>query len=154
MSDDGWIPDDEWKTIVRHVPIPSVDLVVLHDSGVVLGKRTNEPAKEEWFVPGGRIHKHETLRGAVHRVAKEELGIEVEIVERLGVYEHFYETADVSDVDGKHYLANGFVVKAASRPSDVDAQHSELRVFEELPVNLHEYTRNYLVDAESITNGT
>lgn len=145
-----WISDDEWATIVRHVPIVSVDLVVECDEGIVLGKRQNEPAKGEWFVPGGRVHKHETLREAVHRVADEELGIEVKIVEQLGAYEHFYETADVSDAGGKHYLANGFVVEATSYPSKSDAQHSELRMFEELPSDLHKYTQNYLVDASSV----
>ncbi|WP_132057813.1 NUDIX domain-containing protein [Halorussus amylolyticus] len=145
-----WISDDDWATIVRHVPIVSVDLVVKCDAGIVLGERQNEPAKGEWFVPGGRVQKHETLREAVYRVAEEELGIEVDIVERLGAYEHFYETADVSEAGGKHYLANGFVVEATTRPSETDAQHSELRAFEELPTDLHEYTRDYLVDTSGV----
>ena len=62
MSEDGpepveWIPDDGWRTIGRNVPVVSVDLLVLTDDGVVLAKRTNEPAKGEWFVPGGRVRK-------------------------------------------------------------------------------------------------
>lgn len=51
----GHIPAEDWATIVRNVPIPAVDLVVLHDGGVILGKRRNKPAKGEWFVLGGRI---------------------------------------------------------------------------------------------------
>ena len=150
MSDEGWIPDEEWETIVRHVPIPSVDLVVLHDDGVVLGKRTNEPAKGEWFVPGGRIHKGERLEDAVHRIATEELGIEVEIVERLGAYEHIYDTAEVDSDSGKHYVPVGFTVESLTEEIREDEQHSSVRVFEELPEELHTYTAQYLWDSERV----
>ena len=109
MSDE-WISDEDWRTIVANVPIVSVDLVVRREGGVLLGRRTNEPAKGAWFVPGGRVRKGETRREAVHRVASEELGSDVEIVESLGAFEHQYETADVDNVDSKHYLANGYVV--------------------------------------------
>ena len=48
-------------------------------------------------MPGGRVHKHERLDDAVHRVADGEPGIGVEIERRLGAYEHFYDDADVPD---------------------------------------------------------
>ncbi|ERG95967.1 MAG: hypothetical protein J07HQW2_02428 [Haloquadratum walsbyi J07HQW2] len=32
------IEDTTWETIVRHVPIVSVDLVVRHEDGVILAK--------------------------------------------------------------------------------------------------------------------
>ena len=79
-----WIPDEVWSDIVEHVPIPSVDLLVVTDDGLLLAKRQNEPAKGEWFVPGGRIHKGESLEEAVHRVAREELGVDVVIDEEIG----------------------------------------------------------------------
>lgn len=147
---DGWIPDNEWETIVRHVPVPSVDLVVLHQGGVILGKRTNEPAKGEWFVPGGRIQKRETVESAVHRIATEELGIEIEIVEQLGAYEHIYDTADVDSGDGKHYIPIGFAVESRSEEIQTDKQHSTVRVFDEFPSELHEYTAQYLRDCEQV----
>jgi len=54
---DNWISEKEWRIIVQNIPVVSVDLIVLHKGGVVLGKRCNEPAKGEWFVPGGRVRK-------------------------------------------------------------------------------------------------
>ena len=83
-----WIPKDEWETIVRNVPIVSVDLVVKRSDGIVLGKRTNEPAKGEWFVPGGRVQKGETRVEAVHRITEEEFGVSVDVIESLGAFEH------------------------------------------------------------------
>jgi colanic acid biosynthesis protein WcaH len=143
------VPEAAWRTVVEHVPVVSVDLVVRRDDAVVLGKRANEPAKGEWFVPGGRVHKHERLADAVARVAREEVGLDVGIEKRLGVYEHFYETADYEDVGGKHYVPVGFVVRAEGGTLEGDDQHSDVRwarpPFDDL--DLHPYVRTYLEDA-------
>lgn len=146
---DDWIPAAEWATVVRHVPIVSVDLVVHHDGGVVLGRRRNEPAKGEWLIPGGRVRKHERLADAARRVCREELGVEVRIARRLGVYEHFYDVADVDGVGGKHYVPVGFVVEPLDDGFEPDPQHDAFRVFhppfEDVP--LHEYVETYFRDA-------
>jgi hypothetical protein len=75
---EAWIPDDEWRTIVANVPIVSIDLLIRTDDGLVFGKRTNEPAKGYWFPSGGRVRKFE---------AREECGLEAEIVESFGAFE-------------------------------------------------------------------
>jgi len=149
MSDDGPVPATEWKTVVSNVPLISVDLVVETDDGVVLGKRENEPAKGEWFVPGGRVRKHERLQNAVDRIAESELGCGVAIERQLGVYEHFYDTSEFDDTDGKHYVPIGYHVKpedgAEFKPDD---QHSSLRTFQPpFEFDLHPYVEAYLDDA-------
>lgn len=144
MSD--WIPDDDWETIVESVPIPSVDLVVVHDGALLLAKRKNEPAKGEWFVPGGRIRKNESIADAVHRVADEELGVTVSIETRLGAYDHFYDVSDVGDVS-KHYVAHGFVVTTDGDQFSLDDQHGDVRLFTSNPGDLHDYVQAYIEDA-------
>ncbi|MFB6122575.1 MAG: GDP-mannose mannosyl hydrolase [Haloferacaceae archaeon] len=166
MTDD-WIPADEWRTIVANAPIVSVDLVVRvgddaadderhradaesderADHGVLLGERRNPPAKGEWFVPGGRVRKNERLDEAVHRVAREELGVDVAIERRLGAYEHLYDASELDGVDSKHYLANGFVVRPASASFAPDDQHAELRRFSPPFPDVHPYVEAYLADA-------
>jgi len=147
------LPDETWETVVRSVPLVSVDLVVHSDGGVVLGKRTNEPAKGEWFVPGGTVRKHESLEDAVQRVANEELGVGVTIERRLGVYEHVYDVADIEDAGGKHYVPIGFEVRAESDFLDPDDQHADLQVFEPpFEIDLHPYVRQYLEDAGVMEN--
>jgi colanic acid biosynthesis protein WcaH len=143
MSD--WIPNDEWETIVNNVPIVSVDLVVECPNGIVLGKRSNEPAKAEWFVPGGRVQKRETIKDAVHRVAMEELGVDIEICERLGTFEHFYETSEVGCE--KHYVAHGLRVWTEDSGFVSDTQHGQIATFEEPPQDLHEYVVEYLKES-------
>lgn len=145
-----WIPDDEWAIIVRHVPIVSVDLLVRYDGGILFGKRTNEPAKGEWFIPGGRVQKGETRHNAVHRVASGELDISVDIVESLGAFEHIYDCSDVAEVEKKHYLANGYVVDVANGEPKTDDQHEALRVFQSPPKSLNPHIGLYLDASETI----
>jgi len=147
-----WIPDEEWETVVRNVPIVSVDLVVDCPDGIMLGKRTNEPAKGQWFIPGGRIQKGESRVQAVHRVAEQELGVGVNIVESLGAFEHVYDTSDLNEVDTKHYLANGYVVEIVSGEPLPNEQHDDLRVFKSAPESLHEHIHEYLDVSERITD--
>jgi len=145
----GWIERSEWRQIVETVPIPSVDLIVVVDGGVVLAERTNEPARGEWFVPGGRIHRCERLQDAVRRIAQTELGIDVEIKERLGAYDHLYPTSEFDGV-GKHYVAHGFVVVPDGKPEINDDQHENARVFDTRPPDCHEYVAAYLDDSRTI----
>jgi len=141
------IPQESWREIVRHVPIVSVDLLVRHDGGVVLGKRKNEPGRGEWFTPGGRVRKGETLDAATHRVAHQELGVAVDIERRLGAYEHFWEGSEFDDVATKQYLANGVIVRPREGSVTPDDQHSELRTFEPPFPDIHPYVEAYLRDA-------
>ncbi|QAY18878.1 GDP-mannose mannosyl hydrolase [Halorubrum ezzemoulense] len=145
-----WIPEEEWETIVRNVPIVSVDLVVKSSDGIVLGKRTNKPAKGEWFVPGERVQKGETRVEAVHRIAQEELGVSVDVTESLGAFEHRYETSDAEGVETKHYLANGYAVELDSGQIHPDDQHGEVRVFGSAPDSLHPFIRSYFEASETI----
>jgi colanic acid biosynthesis protein WcaH len=147
-----WISEEDWETIVRNVPIVSVDLLIKRSDGIVLGKRTNEPVKGEWFVPGGRVQKGETRIEAVHRIAEEELEISVEVTESLGAFEHCYETSDVEGVETKHYLANGYVVELDSGQIQPDDQHREVQVFESAPNSLHPYIRSYAETSKIIAD--
>lgn len=149
MSSNGHIPQEEWEIIVENVPIVSVDLVVQDGNSVVLGKRTNEPAKGEWWVPGGRVRKHEQLMEAVHRIAEKELGIPVTIERQLGVYQHFYDIADVTDANGKHYVPVCYLVVPEHTNISPDDQHSEFKWFSQPfdEIHLNPYVETYLDDA-------
>jgi colanic acid biosynthesis protein WcaH len=151
LDESNRLPEDDWKTIAANVPIVSVDLLVRQDGGLVLGKRENEPAKGEWFVPGGMVWKGERLPEAVQRVAEKELGTGVDVERRIGTFEHHYETSEFDDIEGKQYLATGFVVVPTAEELRPDEQHGELRVFEPPFPSLHPYVEQYLerLDVES-----
>jgi colanic acid biosynthesis protein WcaH len=106
------LPADEFLALVKNAPLVSIDLIVENNNGEILvGRRKNSPAKDSWFVPGGRIRKDETLDVALARITREELGTETPRVKAdfLGVFEHFYSDnfAGVSGV-GTHYVVLAF----------------------------------------------
>lgn len=147
-----WILEEDRKTIVQNIPIVSVNLLVQVKSGIVLGRRTNEPSEGEWFIPGGRVCKGETRTDAVTRIAKNELGVDVEIIESLGALEHMYETAEVEGAETKHYPANGYVVRPVTEEFRPDVQHADLQVLESVPDSLHPYVRAYINEAEMVSS--
>ena len=67
------INKDIYQQIVKVMPISCVDLVVVDDYGqVLLARRTNEPAKGEWWFLGGRVHFLENRVDAAVRRLREE----------------------------------------------------------------------------------
>jgi len=66
----------ELRGIVRLAPLVAIDLIIRNARDeVLLGLRSNEPAKGFYFVPGGMIRKGERLREAFARVLKDETGL-------------------------------------------------------------------------------
>lgn len=146
---DESIPAEEFAEIQRRVPEACVEVLLEHGGGVLLARRTNEPAKGEWFTPGSRLYKGEELRSAAHRVAREELGIEIELTGTLGVYGHFWESSAVEGVDSRHTVNVVFRAQPAAEEFDIrtDDQHDAYRFFQRAEPSLHEYMRQYLLEA-------
>ena len=93
QENNGFIEQNKYLEIIKNTQIMSTDLLIFNPDGeVLLVKRLNKPAKNSWFVPGGKVRKYETLTDAVKRVSKTELGLELTINLYLGVYNHITPT--------------------------------------------------------------
>ena len=70
-------------------------------------------------------------------------------MKKLGAYDHRYETADVADVGGKHYVVHGYMVRPESDTVNLDDQHSDAKYFDidALP-SVHPNVAAYLDDME------
>jgi colanic acid biosynthesis protein WcaH len=145
VSDEKLIPESEYKTILENIPLPAVDLIVKCEDGVLLGRRTNSPAKDTWFVPGGRVHKSESLKNAVKRIAKDEIGTSVEIKQQVGSYSNKYSESEFRDIS-KHYITTLYIVKPLSENFQKDSQNSKLKIFASLPDQTHRHTIRYIRD--------
>jgi ADP-ribose pyrophosphatase YjhB (NUDIX family) len=78
----------EFDDIYGRVPRLTVEVVVTTPDGLVLTRRSIEPCKGQWHLPGGTVLFAETLPDAVRRVARNELGVEVEVGRMLGYIEY------------------------------------------------------------------
>lgn len=147
---DEYIPDGVYAEFLERMPQVSVELVVEDDGAVLLCRRANEPAQDEWFWPGTRLYKGEDLETAAKRVARNELGVPIEIEGMIGVYSHFWESTPFDDVETQHTV--NVVYHASLRDSRtairLDEQHDEFRFIESPQPALHHYVRRYLADSE------
>lgn len=128
-----WLDPEDLIQLVRLGPLVSMDLIVRDGAGrILVGHRNNEPAKDHWFVPGGRVGKGESLDQAFRRIVRQELGISKarKDAELVGIYEHFYETNFLEEPDlGTHYvvLAHRFELNGPGPEVTFDQQHRQMR---------------------------
>lgn len=145
---DTHIPDEEFSTFLEQMPQVCVELVVESTQGVLLGKRTSKPKR--WFWPGGRLYKGEQLEEAVHRIADEELGIDVAIHELLGAQSHYWEPDETRTGVSRHTVNLVYHVCPATDDFtiELDDQHSDYRFVSTPDPDFHEYVREYFTAFE------
>ncbi len=143
---------DLFQTIIKHAPLFAKDFVVINeDDEILVGKRLNAPAKEWWFVPGGRVFKNEPLSVAFKRLSEMELGIQLEIKQAflLGLFDHFYEDSSFSGSVSTHYINATHVARidkcSIGFPSE---QHSNYRWVPvaslHQDITVHKYSKVFL----------
>jgi colanic acid biosynthesis protein WcaH len=123
---------DEFAQVVRNTPLVSIDLIIRDpDQRVLVGLRTNAPAKGKWFVPGGVVRKYERLVDAFARIVKAEIGLDASIDDAkfVGVYEHLYDDNVFGEEGfGTHYVVLAHQLNVDHQPPIMsDRQHSGFR---------------------------
>jgi len=148
----AWMAPAEFAQVVRLTPLVSIDLILRDPEGKVLvGLRTNEPAKGIWFVPGGRIEKDERLADAFARILSVETGLSLPMTQSrlLGVYEHLYDANRFEAPGyGTHYVVIARELRLDRRPDiKTDDQHSAMRWMRPDEIlaapDVHENTKAY-----------
>ena len=120
--------------VIERAPLVSIDLIVRDTDGrILLGRRNREPAKDTWFVPGGRIRKNEQLDDAFKRLSSSELGVQYTRTQArfLGIFEHIYDTNFQEQRGiGTHYIVLAYEVCPSQLPECLPIeQHREYRWF-------------------------
>lgn len=110
-----------------------VGAVIVQDRRALLIRRGTAPLLGEWSLPGGVLECGESLRRAAVREAREETGLEVEVVEMLGVYERV-----IPGDSGRtryHFVLIDFLCRPVGGNLKAGSDASEVRWFtrEQLP---------------------
>ena len=101
-------------------PLPTVDIIIETEEGIVLIKRKNPPYG--WALPGGFVDYGESLEEAALREAKEETTLDVELILQLGAY------SDPARDPRQHTISVVFIARGVGMPQAAD-DAAEVKVF-------------------------
>jgi len=113
--------------MVRDAVVCCVDTLIVRTrqdgkKECLLVKRSSEPVKGVWWLPGGRLLKGETFFAAAIRKAQEETGLtDVTPIQVLGVWNTFFPTShwDTETVKGTQTVNPIVLVELNERGADV-----------------------------------
>jgi ADP-ribose pyrophosphatase YjhB (NUDIX family) len=138
---EGWLPKAEFDSIFSRVARLCVEVVIVTpERGVLLKLREIPPNVGAWHIPGGTVLFGEPVVEAVKRVARDELGIEVEVGELLGYIE--YPSHYENGLDSPVGLAFRSVPLAGTSTDDATPRGCEW--FHRLPDGLYAEQREFL----------
>ena len=93
-------------------PVVGVGAIITDGDRVLLVRRGREPSKGLWSIPGGMLELGESLVEGIRREVREEVGLEVRVLEIVEVLDRV-----IYDDDGKieyHYVLVDYVCKPLS----------------------------------------
>jgi ADP-ribose pyrophosphatase YjhB (NUDIX family) len=132
-------PEKEYNNFRKYFAFSCVDMIILNGKSVLLTRRTRNPYRGYWHLPGSMVHKDETLHDAVKRSAKEELGLNVRIKKFIGVYESINKF--------RHDVSHGFLVMPLKGMIKTDFQSDDYGFFEILPRKTLPHHKRMIIDA-------
>lgn len=114
-------------------PVPTVDIIIEIDGGIVLISRKNPPLG--WALPGGFVDYGESLEQAAVREAKEETGLDVTLIRQLHTY------SDPSRDSRLHTITTVFIATGCGQllPAD-DALDAGIFTSDTLPVLVFDHS--------------
>ncbi len=136
MSSDYPLTAEEFKSIYSKVPRTTVEIILKSPKGIYLTLRDIEPCKGKWHLPGGTVYFGESLNGAVQRIAKKELGIDV--ITGSIKYAGYIEYPGHYNAGIDHPIGLAFEVNRYDGTLTIDKEASKGGWFSKVPKNMHE----------------
>ena len=126
----------------RFFPFSCVDFIIIKNNAILLTKRTRDPYKGRWHLPGSIIRKHERMKDAVIRSAKQELDLNVKIKKYVGVYESLNSF--------RHDVSHCYLVSIVSGKIKLDFQSHDMKFFKNIPQRTLPHHIKMIKDAKKI----
>jgi len=90
-------------------PLVGTGALILQDGKLLLIKRGAQPGQGKWSIPGGLVELGENVQDAMTREVKEEVGLEVEAVKLMDVFDSV--TLDAQGRIQYHFVVVNFLVR-------------------------------------------
>jgi ADP-ribose pyrophosphatase YjhB (NUDIX family) len=133
MKSKNWLSDKEYDFIYSRAPRLCVDLFIKNKNGILLTKRSIEPYKNTWHLPGGRVKFKESIFGAVARISRAEIGVSAKIEKFIGYVEL---PREIQNGRPRHSVSLVFLIKVDIAKIKSDWQATEIKFFKSLPANI------------------
>jgi 8-oxo-dGTP diphosphatase len=110
-------------------------IVEFSDDKLLLVKRGTRVFKGYWALPGGRVEKDESVEQAIIREVKEETGLDIEIIRKIGEY---HEAGVKDNIEYDYYPACFWTkpVGGEIKPQEEEIERIKLFRITELPEKL------------------
>jgi colanic acid biosynthesis protein WcaH len=144
------IPKELYENILENSIIVDVDAVIHNENKALLVYRIQEPAKNQWWIPGGRQKKLEFGEESVISKVKEETGLDVEVEKLIGVYEERFDTTPFPNVKtGGHHLIRAYLVNPINKNQKIklDETSEDYKWIDKIDENLDNYVKRILLDS-------
>jgi 8-oxo-dGTP diphosphatase len=106
------------KTSTAIIPFPNKEILLI--------KRNTRPFVGYWALPGGRMDPGENIEQTIVREVKEETGLIVEIVDKVGEY---IEKGIKDDIDYEYYPTCFLVKPVSGEIKKQDREIQEIKLF-------------------------
>ena len=102
-------------------PEPIVGALIQSDSGEILLVRQAK-WKNKYCIPGGHIELNETIENAIKREVQEEVGLNIEVVELLGVQDNIHSAEFHKK---KHFIFLDYLCKTSEKEVRLDNREAQ-----------------------------
>lgn len=121
----------------RHFAFACVDIVIIRGNQVMLARRNETPYRGFWHLPGGIIHKGETIAEKIQEVARREIGTELVVMKPLGTYENIFRS--------RHDISCAFVARLKDETNSGFLH--QVKFFSSIPEKTIPYHKEIINDA-------
>ena len=135
-----FIPSALYDQIVKLMPVPSVEAVIVLGGALLFLRRKNSPAVGQWWFAGGRIHIGEMFEETLCREVWEETGLEVDSCRFVKVYSRVFPE--------RHDITVAYLCKCKEGRIELDSEHSEYKLFKKMPKDLHPFLLETIKDSQ------